>query len=236
MRGDPPTWWPESVTTENYGQLFTQLDFPTYFTNSAIVAIAVAAGNMVFCSMLGYALAKLDFPGKKVRLRAGARHADGAGRGDLHPAVRADHQHRARQLAARHDPAVPGRPVRGLPDAAVHPRPARRADPGRPGRRRRRAADLLLGDPAAVRPGPGHPRRARPSSRRGTTSSGRWSSPRRRTSTRSRSRSRSTPSARTPPSTACCSPARSWSCCPCSSSSSVLQRRIMQGIAMTGIK
>lgn len=62
----PPTWWPETVTTENYRQLFTQLDFPTYFANSAIVAIAVAAGNMVFCSMLGYALAKLDFPGKRV--------------------------------------------------------------------------------------------------------------------------------------------------------------------------
>jgi len=54
------------VTTENYRQLFTKLDFPRYFLNSAIVAVAVAVGNMVFCSMLGYALAKLDFPGKKL--------------------------------------------------------------------------------------------------------------------------------------------------------------------------
>lgn len=66
VRAVPPTWWPEQVTTENYRQLFTQLDFPTYFMNSAIVAVTVAAGNMLFCSMLGYALAKLDFPGKKV--------------------------------------------------------------------------------------------------------------------------------------------------------------------------
>jgi multiple sugar transport system permease protein len=66
VRAVPPTWWPESVTLDNYRQLFTQLDFPTYFVNSAIVAIAVAAGNMVFCSMLGYALAKLDFPGKRI--------------------------------------------------------------------------------------------------------------------------------------------------------------------------
>jgi multiple sugar transport system permease protein len=65
VRAVPPTWWPETVTTANYSQLFTQLDFPTYFMNSAIVAVAVAVGNMVFCSMLGYALAKLDFPGKK---------------------------------------------------------------------------------------------------------------------------------------------------------------------------
>ena len=66
VRSIPPTWWPESVTTENYQLLFTQLDFPTFFMNSAIVAIVTAAGNMVFCSMLGYALAKLHFPGKKL--------------------------------------------------------------------------------------------------------------------------------------------------------------------------
>jgi multiple sugar transport system permease protein len=62
----PPTWWPENPTLANYQQLFTRLDFPTYFANSAIVAVSVAVGNMVFCAMLGYALAKLDFPGKKV--------------------------------------------------------------------------------------------------------------------------------------------------------------------------
>jgi len=66
VRAVPPTWWPQTMTTENYDQLFTQLDFATFFTNSAIVALATAGGNVVFCSMLGYALAKLDFPGKKV--------------------------------------------------------------------------------------------------------------------------------------------------------------------------
>lgn len=65
VRAVPPTWWPETLTLENYDTLFTKLDFPTYFMNSAIVAVAVTVGNMVFCSMLGYALAKLDFPGKR---------------------------------------------------------------------------------------------------------------------------------------------------------------------------
>ena len=65
VRAVPPTWWPEQITLSNYDTLFTKLDFPTYFMNSAIVALAVTAGNMVFCSMLGYALAKLDFPGKR---------------------------------------------------------------------------------------------------------------------------------------------------------------------------
>jgi multiple sugar transport system permease protein len=66
VRAVPPTWWPETITMDNYDRLFTQLDFPTYFMNSVIVALSVTIGNMVFCSMLGYALAKLSFPGKRV--------------------------------------------------------------------------------------------------------------------------------------------------------------------------
>ena len=65
VRAAPPTWWPETITLSNYDRLFTSLDFPTYFMNSAVVALVVTAGNMIFCSMLGYALAKLDFPGKR---------------------------------------------------------------------------------------------------------------------------------------------------------------------------
>jgi multiple sugar transport system permease protein len=65
VRAIPPTWWPQTFTTDNYEQLFSRLDFPTYFLNSAIVAVVVTLGNVVFGSMLGYALAKLDFPGKR---------------------------------------------------------------------------------------------------------------------------------------------------------------------------
>jgi multiple sugar transport system permease protein len=65
VRAIPPTWWPQTFTMDNYGQLFSRLDFPTYFLNSTIVAVVVTLGNVVFGSMLGYALAKLDFPGKR---------------------------------------------------------------------------------------------------------------------------------------------------------------------------
>jgi len=65
VRALPPTWWPETVTLSNYETLLNRLDFPTYLFNSVVVALAVTAGNLVFCSMLGYALAKLDFPGKR---------------------------------------------------------------------------------------------------------------------------------------------------------------------------
>jgi len=66
VRAVPPTWWPQSITTANYDQLFTRLDFPTYFLNSTLVAVAVTVGNVLFGAMLGYALAKLDFPGKRL--------------------------------------------------------------------------------------------------------------------------------------------------------------------------
>ncbi len=65
LRQVPPTWWPESASLDNYTQLFTRLDFGTYFVNSTVVAVVVTAGNLLFCSMLGYALAMLEFRGKK---------------------------------------------------------------------------------------------------------------------------------------------------------------------------
>ena len=66
LRQRPPTWIPEEPTLQNYRELFDRLDFPRYFLNSTVAALAVTAGNLLFCSMLGYALAKLDFPGKRV--------------------------------------------------------------------------------------------------------------------------------------------------------------------------
>jgi multiple sugar transport system permease protein len=59
------TWLPETWTLEHYRDLFDVLDFPTFFANSAIVALLVTAGNLVFCSSLGYALAKIRFPGRR---------------------------------------------------------------------------------------------------------------------------------------------------------------------------
>ena len=65
LRQAPPTWWPHTASLDNYAHLFSRLDFGTYFTNSVVVAVAVTAGNLLFCSMLGYALAMLDFRGKR---------------------------------------------------------------------------------------------------------------------------------------------------------------------------
>jgi multiple sugar transport system permease protein len=62
----PPAWLPQNPTLDNYRTLFNELDFPTFFLNSTVVALVITVGNLIFCSMLGYALAKLHFPGKRV--------------------------------------------------------------------------------------------------------------------------------------------------------------------------
>ncbi|WP_028279334.1 carbohydrate ABC transporter permease [Arthrobacter sp. H5] len=66
IRQYPLNFWPLEPTLDNYTELFVRLDFATFFANSLIVAVFVTAGNIVFSSMVGYALAKLDFAGKKV--------------------------------------------------------------------------------------------------------------------------------------------------------------------------
>lgn len=68
VRQVPPTWWPENPTLDNYRDLFQRLNFPRFFANSVIVATAVTLGNVVFCTMIGYALAKLSFPGRRILL------------------------------------------------------------------------------------------------------------------------------------------------------------------------
>ncbi|CAM5630020.1 MULTISPECIES: carbohydrate ABC transporter permease [Streptomyces] len=64
LTASPPVWIPSHWTLDNFTALLDQLDMPRYFLNSLIVAVLVTACNLVFCSMLGYALAKLDFTGR----------------------------------------------------------------------------------------------------------------------------------------------------------------------------
>jgi multiple sugar transport system permease protein len=61
-----PALLPSAPTTDNYGRLFDQLDFPQFFFNSAVIALVVTVGTLVFCPMLGYALAKLPWRGKRL--------------------------------------------------------------------------------------------------------------------------------------------------------------------------
>ncbi|MFD3439394.1 carbohydrate ABC transporter permease [Streptomyces sp. NPDC058685] len=64
LTASPPVWIPTEWTFQHFTELLDRLDMPLYFMNSVIVAVFVTVCNLVFCSMLGYALAKLDFGGR----------------------------------------------------------------------------------------------------------------------------------------------------------------------------
>jgi multiple sugar transport system permease protein len=62
---DPTGFWPSHPTGSNYAKWFNELHIQKFFFNSLLVAVVTVLGNLVFCSMVGYALAKMDFPGKR---------------------------------------------------------------------------------------------------------------------------------------------------------------------------
>jgi multiple sugar transport system permease protein len=61
-------WIPAVWHPENYPNALSSAAFPRYFLNSGIVSIAVMAGNLVFCTLAGYGLAKFRFPGDRFAL------------------------------------------------------------------------------------------------------------------------------------------------------------------------
>lgn len=65
-----PTVLPRDPTLGNYENLLGGQDFYRYFFNSVVIAFFSVAGNVLLCAMVGYALAKLSFPGKRLVLAA----------------------------------------------------------------------------------------------------------------------------------------------------------------------
>jgi ABC-type glycerol-3-phosphate transport system permease component len=67
----PPTLLPEKWLWQNWVKTWnTDLGegatFPRWLLNTAVIAIGSALLQVVFCSMAGYAFARLDFPGKNI--------------------------------------------------------------------------------------------------------------------------------------------------------------------------
>jgi multiple sugar transport system permease protein len=62
---DPSGFLPKDPTLNNYATWFNDLNISTFFLNSLIVAVFTVLGNLLFCSMIGYALAKMEFAGKR---------------------------------------------------------------------------------------------------------------------------------------------------------------------------
>lgn len=63
----PGAWLPQSFSNvSNFVELFVNRMFGTYMVNSLVVSAATVLTNVLFCSLAGYALAKIDFPGHKL--------------------------------------------------------------------------------------------------------------------------------------------------------------------------
>jgi len=60
-----PGFWPREFTLTNYIEVLTRTAFPRWFMNSMIVAVINTASVLFLCSLVGYVLATMRFPGKQ---------------------------------------------------------------------------------------------------------------------------------------------------------------------------
>lgn len=60
----PPKLIPNPIVWENYRTVFEIAPFGRYFLNTVFYAGAVTIGQLVFCSLAGFAFARLRFPGR----------------------------------------------------------------------------------------------------------------------------------------------------------------------------
>jgi multiple sugar transport system permease protein len=61
-----PPQLPHAIQWHNFVDAWTMAPFDRWLLNTTVVAIASVAGNLVFCSLAGYALARLRFIGSNV--------------------------------------------------------------------------------------------------------------------------------------------------------------------------
>src|SRR3989442_2627239 len=62
----PPTIFPRTWITTNYATILGDQDFLRWILNAFIYAAAAMVLNVLFSSMAGYALSRLNFPGRNV--------------------------------------------------------------------------------------------------------------------------------------------------------------------------
>ncbi|UOQ85127.1 carbohydrate ABC transporter permease [Gracilibacillus salinarum] len=59
---------PEEFNWDNYTRAWVDANFSGYFVNTVIMTVATVAIVVLLCALTGYALGRVDFPGKKVIL------------------------------------------------------------------------------------------------------------------------------------------------------------------------
>ena len=58
-------FFPQEWTLANYREVIFDTNFPRWFFNSLVVALATTASVLFFCSLVGYTLTRMRFPGRQ---------------------------------------------------------------------------------------------------------------------------------------------------------------------------
>lgn len=62
----PPSVWPGELQFENYAEVFRKIPFLDQLTMSVIITVLRTVGQLVLCTLAGYAFARMAFPGKNI--------------------------------------------------------------------------------------------------------------------------------------------------------------------------
>ena len=68
FRSEKPTFFPKEWTWKNYDTVFSDSLFTSALRNSAGIALIATGLSVIFAMFAAYAIARLDFPGKRVIL------------------------------------------------------------------------------------------------------------------------------------------------------------------------
>jgi len=68
LRQLPITYWPENFTFGNYVSVFSENPFGRFLLNSAVVSVAATLLCVLFAALAGYALGRLNLPGRRALL------------------------------------------------------------------------------------------------------------------------------------------------------------------------
>lgn len=58
----PPVLLPEKFMWSNFSKVWTMLPFGKFFINTIISTVVIVVGQIIFCSMAGFAFGRLEFP------------------------------------------------------------------------------------------------------------------------------------------------------------------------------
>jgi putative chitobiose transport system permease protein len=64
----PPSFWPKSVSLENFAEVFRVIPVWDFLRNSVLIAVFTVFWKLALCSMAAYPLARMRFKGRKAVL------------------------------------------------------------------------------------------------------------------------------------------------------------------------